>query len=138
MPLGHRRCRAATAGPVIPLSDRVEVERHFLLPRRFNARRLHDRRKGSRRLRPIAPAACASVTPATGEVFDVLEAALALSIQVHRFAPARPDGPVENSSPRARGPFAPAISTWCRWRGAIDPFAPELAAACSTAAAPST
>ena len=42
--------------------------------------------------------ACASVTPATGEVFDVLEAALApIGFTVHRFlAGEPPDGPVEN------------------------------------------
>lgn len=42
--------------------------------------------------------ACPSVTPATGDVFDVLEAALRpLGFFVHRFAAgAAPDGPVEN------------------------------------------
>jgi succinyl-diaminopimelate desuccinylase len=42
--------------------------------------------------------ACPSVTPATGEVFDVLEAALrALGFEVHRFVTGEPpDGPVEN------------------------------------------
>src|SRR3712207_2096727 len=42
--------------------------------------------------------ACPSVTPATGEVFDVLEAALLpLGFEVHRFvAGEAPDGPVEN------------------------------------------
>ena len=42
--------------------------------------------------------ACPSVTPATGEVFDVLEAALVpLGFAVHRFvAGEAPDGPVEN------------------------------------------
>jgi succinyl-diaminopimelate desuccinylase len=42
--------------------------------------------------------ACPSVTPASGEVFDVLEAALLpLGFQVHRFIRGEaPDGPVEN------------------------------------------
>ena len=42
--------------------------------------------------------ACASVTPASGEVFDVLEAALApIGFTVHRFVTGEPpDGPVEN------------------------------------------
>ena len=42
--------------------------------------------------------ACPSVTPATGEVFDVLDAALApLGFTVHRFVAGEPpDGPVEN------------------------------------------
>jgi succinyl-diaminopimelate desuccinylase len=42
--------------------------------------------------------ACPSVTPATGEVFDVLEAALAgIGFTVHRFTLGEaPDGPVEN------------------------------------------
>ena len=51
---------------------------------------------------PIALASalinCPSVTPASGEVFDVLEAALEpLGFEVHRFiAGEPPDGPVEN------------------------------------------
>src|SRR5262245_12872396 len=42
--------------------------------------------------------ACRSVTPATGEVFDVLEQALKLlGFEIHRFvAGEAPDGPVEN------------------------------------------
>jgi succinyl-diaminopimelate desuccinylase len=42
--------------------------------------------------------ACASVTPATGEVFDVLQGALEpLGFEVHRFVLGEaPDGPVEN------------------------------------------
>ena len=42
--------------------------------------------------------ACPSVTPARGEVFDVLEAALRpLGFAVHRFIVGdAPDGPVEN------------------------------------------
>ena len=42
--------------------------------------------------------ACPSITPATGEVFDVLEAALIpLGFEVHRFTRGEtPDGPVEN------------------------------------------
>ena len=47
---------------------------------------------------PSALIACPSVTPATGAVFDVLEAALApLGFDVHRFVLGEaPDGPVEN------------------------------------------
>ena len=42
--------------------------------------------------------ACPSITPATGEVFDVLQAALEpLGFEVHRFVSGEaPDGPVEN------------------------------------------
>ena len=42
--------------------------------------------------------ACPSITPATGEVFDVLQAALQpLGFEVHRFVSGEaPDGPVEN------------------------------------------
>ena len=42
--------------------------------------------------------ACKSITPATGEVFDVLEDALvSIGFEVHRFvAGEAPDGPVEN------------------------------------------
>src|SRR6218665_3397997 len=42
--------------------------------------------------------ACKSITPATGEVFDVLEAALvSIGFEVHRFTLGEaPDGPVEN------------------------------------------
>lgn len=77
--------------------------------------------------------ACPSVTPATGEVFDILEAALApLGFEVHRFlAGAAPDGPVENlfATRGAGSPhlgFAghldvvPAGDGW-----ASDPFVPE-------------
>ena len=79
-------------------------------------------------------AACPSVTPATGAVFDVLEQALVgISFQVHRFvAGEAPDGPVENlyASRGAGGPhfgFAghldvvPAGDGW-----ATDPFVPEI------------
>lgn len=77
--------------------------------------------------------ACPSVTPATGEVFDILEAALVpLGFEVHRFlAGAAPDGPVENlfATRGAGSPhlgFAghldvvPAGDGW-----ASDPFVPE-------------
>ena len=78
--------------------------------------------------------ACPSITPASGDVFDRLEAALAaLGFEVHRFlAGEAPDGPVENlyASRGSGGPhfgFAghldvvPAGEGW-----ATDPFAPEL------------
>jgi len=50
--------------------------------------------------------ACESVTPATGAVFDTLEAMLApLGFEVHRFiAGELPDGPVENLFAIRRGP----------------------------------
>ena len=77
--------------------------------------------------------ACPSVTPATGEVFDVLEAALKpLGFDVHRFVAGEPpDGPVENlfATRGSGGPhfgFAghldvvPPGSGW-----ATDPFTPE-------------
>ncbi|WP_114954917.1 succinyl-diaminopimelate desuccinylase [Sphingosinicella terrae] len=80
--------------------------------------------------------ACPSITPASGEVFDRLETALApLGFEVHRFvAGEAPDGPVENlyasrgSGGRHLG-FAghldvvPAGEGW-----ASDPFAPDLRA----------
>ena len=79
--------------------------------------------------------ACPSVTPATGAVFDVLEAALApLGFEVHRFTRGEaPDGPVENLvAMRGSGSphfgFAghldvvPAGEGW-----ASDPFVPEIA-----------
>src|SRR6185295_1811822 len=50
--------------------------------------------------------ACPSVTPASGEVFDVLECALtALGFNVHRWVMGEaPDGPTENMVPvRGRG-----------------------------------
>jgi succinyl-diaminopimelate desuccinylase len=52
--------------------------------------------------------ACPSVTPATGEVFDVMEAALRpLGFEVHRFLSGEaPDGPVENLF-ASRGSGAP-------------------------------
>ena len=91
--------------------------------------------------------ACASVTPATGEVFDVLEAALApLGFTVHRFVAGEPpDGPVENLF-ATRGTRRPPFRL-CRpsRRGAAGRrlverrrSRPSCAAACSTAAAPST
>ena len=79
--------------------------------------------------------ACPSVTPATGAVFDVLEAALRpLGFDVHRFTRGEaPDGPVENLvAMRGSGSphfgFAghldvvPAGEGW-----ASDPFVPEIA-----------
>ena len=78
--------------------------------------------------------ACPSVTPATGAVFDVLEAALRpLGFEVHRFTRGKaPDGPVENLvAMRGSGSphfgFAghldvvPAGEGW-----ASDPFVPEI------------
>jgi succinyl-diaminopimelate desuccinylase len=79
--------------------------------------------------------ACPSVTPATGEVFDVLEAALIpLGFEVHRFVEGEaPDGPVENmfaTRGSDEGPhfgFAghldvvPAGEGW-----STDPFQPEF------------
>jgi succinyl-diaminopimelate desuccinylase len=78
--------------------------------------------------------ACPSVTPATGQVFDVLDAALAeIGFTVHRFVlGAAPDGPVENlvATRGTDGPhfgFAghldvvPAGEGWTS-----DPFAPEV------------
>ena len=79
--------------------------------------------------------ACPSVTPAQGEVFDVLEAALIpLGFEIHRFVEGEaPDGPVENMfATRGRDDgthfgFAghldvvPAGEGW-----STDPFAPEL------------
>ncbi|MGZ8346500.1 MAG: M20/M25/M40 family metallo-hydrolase, partial [Allosphingosinicella sp.] len=78
--------------------------------------------------------ACRSVTPASGEVFDVLEAALApLGFAVHRFvAGSPPDGPVENLF-ATRGAGAPhfgfaghldVVPTGDGWTS--DPFVPEI------------
>src|SRR5436190_665139 len=78
--------------------------------------------------------ACPSVTPATGEVFDVLEAALKpLGFEVHRFILGEaPDGPVENLfATRGRGAphFAFAghldvVPPGDGWES--DPFVPEI------------
>jgi succinyl-diaminopimelate desuccinylase len=78
--------------------------------------------------------ACPSVTPARGEVFDCLEAALApLGFEVHRFvAGEAPDGPVENlfATRGAGGPhfgFAghlDVVPPGDGWTG--DPFRPEI------------
>ena len=78
--------------------------------------------------------ACPSVTPATGEVFDVLEVALAeIGFEIHRFVLGEaPDGPVENLFATRGGEgthfgFAghldvvPAGDGW-----ASDPFTPEV------------
>jgi len=78
--------------------------------------------------------ACASVTPATGAVFDVLEEALApLGFTVHRFTlGAAPDGPVENLF-ATRGSGAPhfafaghldVVPPGDGWES--DPFVPEI------------
>jgi succinyl-diaminopimelate desuccinylase len=77
--------------------------------------------------------ACPSVTPATGEVFDVLEQALApLGFDVHRFVVGEPpDGPVENLF-ATRGDGAPhfgfaghldVVPPGEGWTS--DPFVPE-------------
>ncbi len=79
-------------------------------------------------------AACPSVTPATGVVFDVLEAALRpLGFEVHRFVLGEPpDGPVENLF-ATRGAGAPhfgfaghldVVPPGEGWSS--DPFVPEL------------
>jgi succinyl-diaminopimelate desuccinylase len=78
--------------------------------------------------------ACASVTPASGAVFDVLEEALAgIGFTVHRFiAGEAPDGPVENLF-ATRGTGAPhfafaghldVVPPGEGW--ASDPFTPEI------------
>lgn len=77
--------------------------------------------------------ACASVTPATGEVFDVLEAALRpLGFEVHRFILGEaPDGPVENMfATRGSGNphfgFAGHLDVVPPGEGwSTDPFTPE-------------
>jgi succinyl-diaminopimelate desuccinylase len=77
--------------------------------------------------------ACPSVTPASGEVFDVLEAALRpLGFEVHRFVAGEPpDGPVENLF-ASRGSGAPhfgfaghldVVPPGEGW--STDPFTPE-------------
>src|SRR5918999_852953 len=78
--------------------------------------------------------ACPSVTPATGEVFDVLEAALRpLGFEMHRFVAGEPpDGPVENLF-ASRGSGSPhfgfaghldVVPPGDGWNG--DPFEPEI------------
>ncbi|MGQ0589017.1 MAG: succinyl-diaminopimelate desuccinylase [Sphingosinicella sp.] len=79
-------------------------------------------------------AACPSVTPATGEVFDVLEEALVgIGFEVHRFVLGEaPDGPVENLY-ASRGSSAPhfgfaghldVVPAGDGWSS--DPFVPEI------------
>jgi succinyl-diaminopimelate desuccinylase len=78
--------------------------------------------------------ACKSITPATGEVFDVLEEALvSIGFEVHRFTLGEaPDGPVENlyASRGAGGPhfgFAGHLDVVPPGEGwATDPFVPEI------------
>jgi succinyl-diaminopimelate desuccinylase len=78
--------------------------------------------------------ACPSVTPASGEVFDVLEAALLpLGFEVHRFVRGEaPDGPVENLV-ALRGSGGPhfgfaghldVVPPGEGWSG--DPFGPRI------------
>ncbi|MFN3389793.1 MAG: succinyl-diaminopimelate desuccinylase, partial [Allosphingosinicella sp.] len=92
-------------------------------------------------IRPLDPVdlaarliACPSVTPATGAVFDVLEAALVpLGFEVHRFLSGEaPDGPVENLF-ATRGSGSPhfafaghldVVPAGEGWTG--DPFEPEI------------
>lgn len=79
--------------------------------------------------------AAPSVTPATGEVFDVLEAMLSpLGFEVHRFVRGEaPDGPVENLFAIRRGPegskhfaFAGHVDVVPPGDGwTSEPFAPE-------------
>ena len=79
-------------------------------------------------------AACPSVTPATGPVFDVLAAALEpLGFAVHRFiAGEAPDGPVENlfATRGSGGPhfaFAGHLDVVPPGEGwSSDPFVPEI------------
>jgi len=78
--------------------------------------------------------ACPSITPATGDVFDVLESALTpLGFTVHRFvAGEAPDGPVENlfATRGEGGPhlgFAGHLDVVPPGEGwASDPFVPEI------------
>ncbi|HYJ53874.1 MAG TPA: succinyl-diaminopimelate desuccinylase [Allosphingosinicella sp.] len=78
--------------------------------------------------------ACPSITPATGEVFDVLEQALAgAGFAVHRFTLGEaPDGPVENLfATRGHGAphfaFAGHLDVVPPGEGwASDPFTPEI------------
>ena len=78
--------------------------------------------------------ACPSVTPASGEVFDVLEAALVpLGFEVHRFVAGEPpDGPVENlfatrGSGRPHFGFAGHLDVVPPGDGwSTDPFVPEV------------
>jgi succinyl-diaminopimelate desuccinylase len=78
--------------------------------------------------------ACPSITPASGAVFDVLEAALQpLGFEVHRFvAGDAPDGPVENlfATRGSGGPhfgFAGHLDVVPPGEGwASDPFAPDI------------
>jgi succinyl-diaminopimelate desuccinylase len=78
--------------------------------------------------------ACKSITPATGEVFDVLEEALvSIGFEVHRFVTGEaPDGPVENLY-ASRGSGSPhfgfaghldVVPPGEGWQ--TDPFVPEI------------
>src|SRR6266567_5025511 len=78
--------------------------------------------------------ACKSITPATGEVFDVLEEALvSIGFTVHRFTLGEtPDGPVENLY-ASRGTGAPhfgfaghldVVPPGDGWQ--TDPFVPTI------------
>ena len=89
---------------------------------------------------------CPSVTPARGEVFDLLEAALTpLGFTVHRWVMGEaPDGPTENMV-AIRGDGGPhfgfaghldVVPPGEGWSG--DPFAARSTTACWSAAAPTT
>src|SRR5689334_24902170 len=78
--------------------------------------------------------ACRSITPARGEVFDVLEEALvSIGFEVHRFVTGEaPDGPVENLY-ASRGSGSPhfgfaghlaAVPPGDGWQ--TDPFVPPI------------
>jgi hypothetical protein len=87
--------------------------------------------------------ACRSITPARGEVFDVLEQALAgIGFDVHRFfVGERRTGPWRICSPRggaeARISALPGTSMWCRpaKAGRVTRSNPTCAAAFFTVAA---
>jgi succinyl-diaminopimelate desuccinylase len=71
--------------------------------------------------------ACKSVTPASGDVFDVLEAALTpLGFTVHRFLLGEaPDGPVENMF-ATRGSGSPHFGVPAGPGWAADAFTPQI------------
>ena len=86
--------RRRIAGAV-DLLDRVQ-DRPWAWPRSFARRAVNVRSTPSRLRTQLIN--CPSVTPARGEVFDVLEAALTpLGFNVHRWVMGEPpDGPTEN------------------------------------------
>ena len=86
----------------VDLFDRIEVDSASGLSRWARLRPLARPPPMTNAIDPVELAsrliACPSVTPASGAVFDVLEAMLTpLGFEVHRFAEGEPpDGPVEN------------------------------------------